>query len=764
MIASQKKLTTIAALLACTAMQPAAVAWANRAEQAQPPRGLEEIVISARKRTETLQDVPLSVTVLSGQKLQQSGVTDLQGLSQYVPNFTFTEAVAAADQFFIRGFGSGVNAGFEMSVGQVIDGFFYGRSRYGRAAFLDVERIEVLRGPQGALIGKNTSAGAINITTNKPTEEFEGYIAPSYEFEGNEGYSVDAVLSGPLTDRLRFRVAARYENKDGWVTNLNSGKTEPTTDDFTTRATLDFDATDDLLVRLSYQYGDIHHTGRNRELSKCSANLTSTLVAQNLTGVEDCTLNNTRSSLNLDQYGTLNEEVNDTRFHIANMTLEWNHDDFTISSLTGFSRYTGLDFWDTDSLPIQVTSINNNLEYEQLSQELRIASNGNGTIDYIAGIFLQDTTQNERQQVNFYALPAPATRNINADIDSKTAAVFAQIDWNISHQLILSVGGRYTHEKKDLRHWQFGSILETEVPMAFGGGPASPTHDVTMERTENNFSPDASLQWKPTDDVMIYANVARGFKGGGFDAVFAGNQAATEAGVEFSKETVTAYELGAKFDFPEQNAQFNIATFYQKFKDLQVSSLINTQTLTFAVDNAASARSYGVEADARWRPIPELTLSAAGAYLNAKYNDFPTAQCYDGQTIAEGCVGGVQDLSGKFLQFAPKWTFTGNIDYVAELGNGYSLTPGVTISYLGKQYLSLDNSPDLIQSSYAKIDAQISLYSESGDWSLSLIGRNLTDKLTSPFANKSTAVGGVGTFFRFTDPPRQIMLRARKNF
>lgn len=723
---------------------------------------LDEVVVTARKRVENAQDVPISMTVVSGRSLAEIGVSNLQTLSPSVPDFNFTQTIAAADQYFIRGFGSGVNAGFEMAVGTVIDGFFYGRSRYGRAAFLDVSQVEVLKGPQGALIGKNTSAGAINITSNKPTRTLEAYLNAGYEFTGDPGYKTAGAISGPLTERLRGRFAFSYDSQDGWVRNFVTGGREPKTDDVSQRTTLDFDATDNVLLRLFYQYGHMRDPGRNDEISKCSSGLRSVLAADGLAGEEDCTFNYTKSS---PASGTNVPDQHNTTFNTTGLTATWTREAFTLTSLTGFSEYTGFDGWNS-ILPLPSNDSNWGEDYHQWSEELRIASKHQRHLDYIAGVFIQDAKQQDDLQTSFLAVKPSfvGARNTDSTQTTHTAAAFAQINLHLTERWNLTLGGRYTYETKAVSQGEFATEAETDIPITLPGGPASVTHNVNLSRSEGNFSPNASLQWKPNQHSMLYANISRGFKGGGYDLQFSGNQAAALSQMEYAGETVTAYEVGEKVTFDEDRAQLNADLFREDFKNLQVSALLSSASQTFVVSNAAAARSQGVEADFRFRPKAGLTLSLSGAYLDAEFTRFPGAQCYDGQTAALGCVGGTQNLAGSPLQFAPRWAGTFNIDHVAHLGNDYSLTTSAQVAYKSQQYLALNNDPNLIQPGYAKINGQIALSNDASFWAIALIGRNLTNKLTSPFGNSYDNIGGIGSYFRFSDPPREFEIEARLRY
>jgi len=231
---------------------------------------LEEIVVTARKREESLQNIPVSVLAISGQQIEEQGLYDLAALAPYTPNFSIVQAPGASDLIFMRGvgtYGSGIH--FEPSVGQVFNGFFSTRSRLSRTALIDVAQVEVLRGPQGPVIGKNTSLGALNITSNRPTEEFEGSFSLALNSEASQGVETQAIFSGPIADNLRGRLVVDYQDVDGWVENRFTGNTLQSGKDTTIRALLDWDISDTLTAEFLYQYNDLDRNGKPREVVEC---------------------------------------------------------------------------------------------------------------------------------------------------------------------------------------------------------------------------------------------------------------------------------------------------------------------------------------------------------------------------------------------------------------------------------------------------------------------------------------------------------------
>lgn len=725
-------------------------------------RALEEVVVTAQKREESLQDVPISIIAVSGENIRAEGISRLEELSARVPNLMISEAVSGSDNMFIRGIGSGINAGFEQAVGQVIDGFFYGRSRFGRASFLDVERIEVLRGPQGALLGKNTSAGAINITTRKPTEEFEAWLEGTYELTADDGYSIEGGVSGPLQDTLKGRLAFRYDDRDGFSKNIADGSEPQEREDITARATLAWEPSDVFDATIAYHYGDFDRRGRTREISFCGPALLGLFAATGVT--DDCKLNYRRNALDV-RNGVQGPEIFDNDFDTVGLTMNWRVPGHTITSLTGFAQYRSHDRFDTDFTPLELLSLDVIDDYEQWSQELRLVSTGGGVLDYIAGFFFQTFSQDTSFRIHFPGTPPPirGTRNILSEQENDTFALFGQLTWHISDRWAATLGARFTHEEKQASQEQFASRLYSLDRITLPGGPAALEHQVAQDRTENDFSPAFTLRWYPTDDAMLYGSVRRGFKGGGFDLQLNADQAAAEDNFQFEEEEVTAFEIGGKLSVLQRTAELNFAVFRNEFDDLQVST-ITPPALTFNVGNAASAITQGVEIDGRWRVSDRLTLTGRLAYLNAEFDDYPDAPCYFGQTAADGCVGGVQDLGGRDLQFAPDWAATINGEYIWYLPNGMRLTSFLQMRYSDSYALALDLDPHMIQESFVKWDARLSLSPPDERWDLSLIARNIGNNITSNFGNDLSGAPGAGSYFRFAEPPRAVALQGRVRF
>lgn len=746
---------------------PALAQERNQAASSQTVAVLEEIIVTARKREENLQDIPISVSVFSGEGLRQDAITNLEELTTITPNVYVAESFVG-DALFIRGVGSGQNnMGVEQAVGQVVDGVFYGRSRLSRLSYLDVERVEILRGPQGALIGKNTTAGAVNITTAKPTEEFEAWISPSYEMLASEGFTVEGAVSGPLSETLSARAAIRVDDRDGYLYNTELGEDQVGTEDLFGRFTLQWQPNDDVDATFTYQYADIEHEGENSQFSNCELDAFQAPPAGNLTRIfiagtsEDCTANYDRAGA-APRNGGPDLSGKTTNIDTLALVVNWETSLGTVTSVTGWAEYDFQEIMDSDRTVREVLSVDFFEDYSQWSQELRLVSNTDGPIDYIVGLYYLDKEQSTGHNIDFRAFNA--RRNSLTFEEATTFAVFGEVTWNLSDQWATTLGARYTDESKDGRSLGFPSeIYSSSSPM--GVPPFAPAglptmHDVTDEINEDNISPSLALEWRPSDGKMFYGSYRRGFKAGAFNHALVGNQADAAASFAVGEETVDAFELGTKITFLGGRAQFNAAFFSSKFDDLQVA-VLNPATIINDVVNAAEATSEGVELELRWRPVNALTLFAAVAYLDSSFDSFPESTCYALQPASE-CINGSQDLSGKPFQFAPEWSANFQGDYVWDLSGGYQLGAMMRFYYSDDFFIQQDLDPRLIQEDFWKYDASLSLSGPDDRWALALVGRNLGDKLTSNYGDDVPVQAG--SVWRSVEPPRSLALQATLKF
>jgi len=450
---------------------------------------LDEVIVTSQFREQGLQDVPLSVSAVDAKVIEEQGVVKIEDLTSFVPNFTYTET-GISTNFFIRGVGSGINQGFEQSVGVYVDGVHYPRGQQVRAPFLDLERVEVLRGPQSILFGKNSVAGAMNITTARPTDTFEGSIMASREVEDGETI-VETMLSGPISDRARFRVAGRYRDLDGWITNATLGRDEPNREELTVRGTVELDVTDDLMATFKYEYSDFDSLGRNMEIENAQAagGLTYGQVLVGLFGQDTSSLNETRDGIR-----SSNGDSSNNKMSTAQMTLDWQLGDHNVRTITAFEKLEYDEICDCDFTGANVFHADLQEEYEQFSQEIRLTSPLGDNYDYILGAYFQTSDHTYQDQIvvetNSILVPAfsaalSGTQAARvASVDATVLSAFAQVNWHFNDTLTLQLGGRVTNDDRE------GSrVMDIQ---AVGGG-ALPAVQVVLALLEIAMSPSFRL-------------------------------------------------------------------------------------------------------------------------------------------------------------------------------------------------------------------------------------------------------------------------------
>ena len=750
---------------------------------------LDEIIVTATKRRVELQDVPIALSVVSGDKIEAMGMAELEDLALYIPNVHIAEG-GYTPLLFIRGVGSGMNPGFEQSVGTFVDGVYYGRGQHSRAAFLDLERVEVLKGPQSTLFGKNTVAGAINITTAQPTEEFEGYIDAAFESE-IDGVSVSAMLSGPLSDTVRVRVAAKKFDGEGWMTNTAvGGDAGPEEDNLAIRGILDWDASESLVFTLKAERNRYNVLGRQQVIS----------IATPAATVLYRTFGDPSFSPGFDYVRSSRTSVqpdfHDTDASLVQLTAVYDWGDLAVTSITAITGYDYQDNGDADYSALQFVERSRLEEHEQFSQEFLLTSPRGHAVDFLAGVYFQtaDLTSDRITPVRFTGLP-PVDAGVRAEIDAAlgtnlqageidadsfaffdqdttTVSAFGEFTFNLRNDFRIMTGLRYSKDEKEVSRSSFQSQVGSTTPDPFLEvvyGPIlqfSGTYAYTLKRDEDHLTGNVGLQWDPSADSMVYLNVSRGYKAGGFDE---DNALGSLANAEFEDETVLGIEAGGKFTVLGGRGRINAAIFHSKYEDLQVSTFDGNAA--FVVGNAAEAVVTGLEADWRFAVTEHLNLSGALALLNAEYDSFPDSGCTSSQYIAWVAAGNpratcTQDLSGRQLQFAPDWAVNIAARYARPIGNDLELGLSVDINASDDTVIAADGDALLDQKAHQKINARISLGASDGKWSIAVVGKNLADEATTTFGNDVPlgSLGFDGTYFQHIDPPRTITLQGRWSF
>lgn len=823
---------------------------------AQAQAVLEEVVVTAQKREERLQDVPVSVTAQSGEQLRAGNLVELETFSMQTPNLHISES-AIGDKLFIRGIGSGINPGFEQSVGTFSDGVYYGRSLQTRAQLFDIERVEVLRGPQSTFFGNNAIAGALNITTRRPTQEVAGYINSFYEFEHNERH-VEGAIGGALSDTVGVRAAGLVSGLDGWVSNLDTGETEGDEDNRAARVSFDFTPGGRFDATLKLEAGGYEVLGRNLQNVDCppatgaqgvcaitAAPVLAVFgppfdmplvpdfddsfdgytqyngpVPQGFTSAVN-TLGAEEAGMPIPPPHPNTRERDLADLENFNLTLIMNRElggGHVFTSVSGFSEYD-FDFSQTaDFLPVPMVGVDQFENFEQFSQELRIVSRGGEAVDWLAGIYYQTNELSVQEAINLY-LPPPYFQPAStwftdpcrlplhasdpqcrlpatiAGIESlhrqeeDSYAAFASVTWNLSDSLRTTVGGRYMSVEKilnraqDLRDGAPGITVPCPPAPVAGCVPRAPLlltaasppagqafgwgiGALELSRTDSDFMPAVNLQWGAGSRMMLYAGYSRGFKAGGYDQR---NLFLDPVSGQFGPENVDAWEAGMKSYLLGGDMRLNLAVFHSDYEDLQVSTFDGI--MNFLVNNAASARSRGIEMDLRRVLNDSLVFGAAVALLDAEWKDFRSAQCTalalatapNAACVVDPQLGLlVQDLSGGPMLMAPDYSGNVSVEHYRPLDGGLEVQSQLLVYFQDDKFLAADNDPATLQDSFTKLNLRVALVSDRG-WELAVVGRNLTDKLTSAHA-EDVPLRSVNSFFRLTDRSRSLAAQFQYRF
>jgi iron complex outermembrane recepter protein len=722
---------------------------------------IQEIVVTAQRRAENLQNVPISAQVVSAQELSRQNINSLHDLSAAVPAVHIGTS-ARADDFFIRGIGSGENQSFDQSVGTFIDDIYHGRSRTSAATFLDLDRVEILKGPQSTFFGNNAIAGALNIVTQKPSESFDASARALYGTFGQ--YDVEAALSLPINDRLAIRFAATANGMRGWLKNDPSGDDQPDDNNVAGRATLLFRPTEDFDAMLKVEGSKNRNDGAlPLQLVNCPPPAPFTAggfcnVAQGLgvpTGI-----NNNHNAESPGQGIQLNtaEDVLTANYR------RWGH---TFTSVTGFYDYRYSMNLDPDGTPLTLFHAQLPEHYHQFSEELRVASPTDQPIQYLGGLYLQTDDLDISQDFDF-AFLSPTIQSIppfaalvpylplgqGTDYSQieHSYAVFGSVSWNLTDQFRLSAGLRGSWVNKSYNR----DVFYAKATESFGGlVPLPPSLDplagalglgapgeLSGSRSDKAWMPSAKLQYQFYPAVMAYLSYARGFKAGGFNG---GDTTGVAANIPFEPEHVNAYEVGLKSEWWDRRVLVNLAVFRADYTNLQVASnlVTGTGTVISVVKNAATSVSQGVELEGQWALSPHFRLRSNATYLEAYYKNYPNVSPTSPQQLA-GIT--IQDLSGQPTAFAPRWSGTLAGDYTAHLPGDYQLVAEVSETASSHYFLTGNGNDDPLQTQgmYAKTDARLSFESPGGRWAIDLIGKNLTDRSILLFAaNQPTALGSL---------------------
>lgn len=774
------------AILASSALSMLAFAPAAFAQDANAPEATatsdDEIIVTARRRDERLIDVPVAITAYSGEALSKAGAIDITDIGQTTPNTTLevSRGTNSTLSAFIRGVGQqDPVSGFEQGVGLYLDDVYLNRPQAAVLDIYDVERIEILRGPQGTLYGRNTIGGAVKYVTKQLPEEF------SLKIKGTLGTYDQADLvvtaSAPIGDIFRVGGSIARLSRGGFGDNLTTGLENYNKDVWAGRGTVELGGYGEpVLIRISGDYTKDKSAPRGGHRLIPSLR-TNAPVLDNV----------------FDSRGGLNDPKQEIESYglAMNVTAELT-DTLTLRSISAWRKDTSATPIDFDALPAVDVDVPGFYFNEQISQEFQLLYEGD-RLKGLLGFYYLDATADTLFDVRIFNTLAGLTAFTEADVDTTTFAVFGDATFDFTDQLSLSVGGRYTWDKRE------ASILRQNYlgggsPVFGGAGVAfgAPGTDFDGKRSFNKFTPRASLSFKPTPDHTLYASYSQGFKGGGFDPRGVGVNAPDTDGngtrsddeiaafLSFRPEKVESYEVGYKGSLMDGAVNVAIAGFYADYTDVQIPGSVactvsGLPSFCGVVSNAGKATFKGIEFEGRVRLGEDLaaagdrlTLSTALGYIDADYKEY-----------VSNIGGRPTDVSDfREVQNTPKWTASGTLAYATPIGDG-DLSFGTTLSYRSKTYQFEIPNPYIDQKGFAMLDASVVYTAPDDRWSIGLFGKNLTDKeyKTSGYTfinvNPTTgvpviganglptsALGTEGTLTAFYGNPRQVFVTGTVKF
>lgn len=766
-------------------LQPALAYAAEAPSEAEAVTEQTDIVVTARGREQRLLDVPVAVSVVSGADLERADLRTLQDVTARLPNVRINSGTNT-DVLVVRGVGSGANVGFEQAVGTFVDGVYRGRSRATRAALFDLDRIEVLRGPQTTFFGHNAVAGALNIVTRKPGSEFSANASALYEVEHGE-YALEAGATVPLADSLSVRVAGRLSGMEGFIRNDTLNRDGPRMRDRIGRISVRFAPVGSFRSDLRVDIARLRSRDAfSPEIGGCPPPIS--YGAPGLACTRHLAGSFPEARLNYRAAGRESE------FNYDYTEAAWtNQFDFSGVSLTSITAY----FEHENSAKIQLIPVadigfggsgllpTRNLEdYEQISQELRLQSDAGNQVDWMIGGYYAYGKLEARNRTGFHFIPFalitpglitplrpndPIAGRPTLSQRDDVYSVFGSLTWRATDAMRVNLAARYSRvDKQGSRTMSWGLLdgnlgenfvalpLVDQILINAGRGSSMAQYPIT-DRSDDRFMPSVGLEYDLALDVMAYATYSYGFKAGGFDA-------SAQGGI-YGPETVDAYELGVKGSLLGGRANFSLALFRSDYADLQETTIVftgvgNQQSITSVVANAAGARVQGVELNGSVRLADWLKFNADIGYLDAVYTSFPNASCTVLATA--GNPRCVQDMSGKRRAYAPEWTGTLGANITVPLRDDVSLRIDPSLFFSSSYFMSATADPLLKQGAFAKVDLRIGLGPDDRRWEVALVTRNLTNKATSSFiaplptSNGSTII--------YPDRPRSIAMSAAIKF
>ncbi len=738
--------TTIA--LTCAPM-PSAFAQQPATPSSQEPETLESVVVTARRREESLQDTPVAVTALSADALERQQVVSTTDLDKIAPNLQFHSYGTltgnnSAAQVFIRGVGqTDATPAVDPGVGIYIDDVYMGRSVGGAMDFRDIKSVQVLRGPQGTLFGRNTIGGAVLLTTNAPGDDAGNSVRLGV---GSDSlYEAFGAFDLPLSDTWSARLSLGGRKRDGYVTRVSDGKDLGDENMYTGQLGVRWKPSDDLVFTLRGDYTKEDENGSPFVFQSMNEAATFVGAASQAAGcpnmidplpppvlvgpLADPRCGNDAQALGPFKNGGTYPATSTLENRGVSLVMDWHINDvFSLKSVTADRRLNWTGTRDADNTPLLILHTNYTSRSEQFSQELQGLVHTD-RVDGVVGLYYFDEDSFDRLLVPL-GNPGTSYDTQRVSMDDKAKAVFTEWTFKITDPFSVSAGLRYTEETKGLQATMFNvapaTRAEPPAPTAlcpFAGPP--PTQTGCLFITTNRFAQDfsattksISAQYRFNEHVMTYVSWADGFKSGGFNQRY--NAAPPgNAPIGFNPETVDTYELGVKLD-PTDHLRINVAAFSSNYDDIQMTYRLGVVPLLF---NAGKASIDGGELELEYAPTAEFRIDGSLGYLHDKFDSITPPPPFGPVTLTATAT------LNSSLPFAPEWQGHLGLSYDFHVGNDWRLTPRADVSYTASQFFDAGNSVEIAQTdSVTLLNASLTLASGDDKWRFMLSGVNLTDE------------------------------------
>ncbi len=707
-------------LLAMIAPVPSALA-----QEQDESRALEEVIVTAQKRAADVQSVPLAITAFSQDALDEQGITEIANLWQSVPSlqFTTTGNFTSGVVVTLRGIGTDVTtSGADQGVALHMDGVYLGKSSAALLSFFDLERLEVLRGPQGTLYGRNATGGSINVISQRPHEEFEAF--GDVLFGNYDHLRLRAVINGPMGDRVAARLTATWEERNGYVENLwpGGGDDSHDADDWGIRGQLRIDASDTVEILASLYAAETGGVGPtiNPLNQHPAATLVGLIQPPPLAGTpfgvpsfRPAYAGALPPSSDLHAIRTNANEGTDQQVSGAVVTVTWDLESVAFKSITGwFNNETDI-FRDGDRTELDLYTKRRVEDASQFSQEFNLTSNSSGKWEWILGAFYySDDVSDKDTEILFEpnaSIPGATGTlfSFDSNIESTSWALFGQASYSISDKLRGTFGLRYSVDEKQ-GQTNFRNIEDLTNGLILVGFPQSGAYKETWEEPTGKIG----LDYFVNDDSMLYLTFSTGYKSGGLN-INSPDQAT------FDPELINAWEIGSKNRLADNRVELNVSAFYYDYDDLQLFSV--TESAPF-IQNAASSKIRGLEVESKILATDSLSLDMFVAYLDAEIKSFVTKDPADPPPLQV-----LEDLSGNRLPRAPEWEINVGAAYDWDLNNG-RLTLSGRYHWQDDIFFRAQNDADKMQEGYGTYDARLTYVSSDDRWRVSAFGKNLGDE------------------------------------